>query len=134
MYTGRFFLAVFLVLTFLPAKISAACSISCDGECQGIMHESRKVAIEVIINHGDCCSEKSEKLPPCCNVKQDTPEDDCFFLLASRVSPPSFFQSGITAFGDQSIIRQTCFYPREHFFLNPAYSAPLYLLNLSLLC
>ena len=133
-YINRFLLAMLLVLTFHPGQISAICSVSCDGECQVTAHQRNNISAEVILKHGECCSNQSGKPAPCCNVKQDNPEDGRFLLTSFRVSPPDFFQIGIIAFEDQSAIDQTGFQPKEHFFLNPARSAPLYLLNLSFLC
>jgi hypothetical protein len=137
-FTGRFLLILLLVLPFHPGQISAGCSIVCDGECGVARNQCSDVFVEVILNHGDCCSnqsEQSENLPPCCNVEQDSPEDGRFFLLnTSRVSFPDFIQIEISAFENRNIFLQTGFYPREYFVLNPTPSAPLYILNLSLLC
>jgi hypothetical protein len=135
MYTGRCLLILLLVLTFNPGQISAGCSIICDGECGVARNQGSDIFVEVILNHGDCCSNQSEDLPPCCNVKQDSPEGGRFFLLNTfRVSSPDFAQIEISAFENRNLFIQTGFYPLEYFFLNPTRSAPLYILNLSLLC
>jgi hypothetical protein len=135
MYTGRFLLTVLLVLTFHSGQIPAGCSFLCDGECQVVRNQGSDVFVEAILNYGGCCSNQSENFPPCCNVKQDSPEDGHLFLLnTSRMSPTYFIQTEISAFENQNIFIQTSFYLREHFFLNPLCSAPIYILNLSLLC
>jgi hypothetical protein len=135
MYAGRFFLTVLLVFTFYPGLISAGCSFLCIGECQVVKNQDSDVFVEAILNHGDCCSNQSENLPPCCNVKQDSPEDGHLFLLnTSRISPTYFTQTEISLFENQIIFIQTGFYPREHNLLNPPCFAPIYILNLSLLC
>lgn len=134
MYTGRFLLAVLLIFTFQPGPIFPVCSISCEGVCRSVSHERCDLFVEAITNRDKCCSNQSGKPAPCCNVKQDNSENGRFLLTTFRVSPPDFFQLCIIAFEDQSAIDQTGFQPKEHFILNPARSAPLYLLNLSFLC
>jgi hypothetical protein len=135
MYFGRFFLIVLLVLTFHPGQISAGCSFLCEGECHVVRNQDSDVFVEALLNHGDCCSHQSENLPPCCNVKQDSPEDGRLFLLNTfRMSPAGFTQTETSAFENPNLFIQTDFYPREHSFLNPSCFAPIYIMNLSLLC
>lgn len=135
MYISRFLFAMLLVLTFYPGQISAICSKSCDGKCQVTEHQRNNIHAEVILKHGECCSNQSGKPSPCCNVKQDTPEDGRFFLLTTfRISLPDFFQIGIVTFEVQSVFHQTGYHPREHIVLNLPCSTPIYLRNLSFLC
>jgi hypothetical protein len=135
MYTGRFLLSMLLVLTFYSGYISAGCSVLCNGECRVARNQGSDIFVEVTLNHGDCCSKQSENLPPCCNVKQDSSEDGHSFLLnTSRVSSPDFTPTEISVVENRNLFIQTGFYPLECFFLNPTRSAPLYILNLSILC
>ena len=132
--SGRILLVSLLVLTFLPGQISAVCSISCDGECRVVNHQRCDVFVEAISDHG-CCSNQTGKQSPCCNVKQDTPEDGRYFLLTTfRVGQPDLFRISTFSFEEHSILDQTGFYPREHYVLSPHCFTPLYLQNLSLLC
>ena len=134
MYIGRFLLAVLLIFTFQPGQRFTVCSISCEGLCRSVSHERCDLFVEAITGRDKCCSKQSGEPAPCCHVKQDNTDNGRFLLTTIRVSPPDFFQIGIITFEDQSAIDQTGFQPKEHFIVNPAHSAPLYLLHLSFLC
>jgi hypothetical protein len=133
-YNARLLLAVLLILTIQPGQISALCPISCEGGCRLVSHERRDIFVEFISNQEKCCSNQSGQPAPCCKVKQDIPEDGRFLPTTFRVSSPDFYQMGIIAVDNGSLIDQPGFHPKEHFVLTLPRSTPLYLQNLSILC
>jgi hypothetical protein len=141
MHFSRWLLSLFLVLSFQLGHVSSLSSIFCNGKCPAIVHAACGLFNEVIVNQSDCCSKKSGKPPqccgkpsPCCNVKQGTPEDNNIYLPASRLNLTTFFHTDVTSAENPGIINQRSFLPREYLSLNPAPSAPVYLLNLTFLC
>lgn len=134
-YPARFLLAILLVLALYPVKMPSASPISCDDHCHRAKDRACHVYVETMANHGKCCSSKSGKQAPCCDVKQDIPTDGHYFLPTTfRSGSSDLFPIGIIAFDVQSFLDQTDFYSRAYLNLIIPRFTPLYLQNLSFIC
>lgn len=135
LYPARFLLVILLVLALYPVKMLSASPISCDDQCHRGKDRACHVSVETMANHGNCCSGRSGKQAPCCDVQQDIPTDSHYFLPTTfRTGSSDLFHIGIIAFAFQSFIDQTDFYSRAYLNLIIPRFNPLYLQNLSFLC
>jgi len=126
--------AILVVLAFQHGQMTMVCPICSDGDCQAAHHKG-PVLDEIIPKHANCCSDQSEKTAPCCNIEEFSFEDGRFFLLThSRVWPPDFFHIKTADDENPGVVNQSGIYTKKHFSINPSYSVPIYLKNLSILC